>query len=107
METHSYKPTATRTMCTYVLVLYHCGCYGAITCHSSCAQIMAQIDRINDPEAWQGDGLGQLPFAMADECDPWWHNTLLVEKAAFCDGFWDHGCPSEQRADMWPTYEYN
>ncbi|KAL7918318.1 hypothetical protein ACQKWADRAFT_316661 [Trichoderma austrokoningii] len=63
---------------------------------------MAEIHRINDPAAWQGDGLSQLPFYMPDECDPWWHNTILVPRAAFCDRFWVNDCPSEQRMDEWP-----
>ncbi|EHK48712.1 hypothetical protein TRIATDRAFT_305516 [Trichoderma atroviride IMI 206040] len=66
--------------------------------------IMAEIHRINDPEAWQGEGLSQLPFYMPDECDPWWHNTILVPRAAFCDRFWVNDCPSEQRMDEWPEY---
>lgn len=91
-------------MCTYIMILYHCGCYGSITCHTSCSLIMAEIHRINDPEAWQGEGLSQLPFYMPDECDPWWHNTILVPRAAFCDRFWVNDCPSEQRIDEWPEY---
>ncbi|KAL6815112.1 hypothetical protein J3E69DRAFT_106954 [Trichoderma sp. SZMC 28015] len=91
-------------MCTYILILYHCGCYGSITCHTSCAQIMSEIHRINEPEAWQGEGLNQLPFHMDDECGPWWHNTIVVQRAAFCDQFWENRCPSEQRAAAWPGY---
>lgn len=91
-------------MCTYIMILYHCGCYGSITCHASCSQIMSEIHRINDPEAWQGEGLSQLPFYMPDECNPWWHNTILVPRAAFCDRFWVNDCPSEQRMDEWPEY---
>ncbi|KAL6802523.1 hypothetical protein GGI42DRAFT_27724 [Trichoderma sp. SZMC 28013] len=91
-------------MCTYILILYHCGCYGSITCHTSCSQIMSEIHRINEPEAWQGEGLNQLPFHMDDECGPWWHNTIVVQRAAFCDQFWENRCPTEQRTAAWPGY---
>lgn len=89
------------TMCTYTDVLYLCGCCGPPVCNTSCSQVMSELDRINHPEAWEGEGLTQLPFDMADECMPSWHNALLVSEAAVCNHYLGDGCLPEQRVPEW------
>ncbi|KAH0499534.1 hypothetical protein TgHK011_006724 [Trichoderma gracile] len=89
------------TMCTYTDVLYSCGCCGPPVCDKSCSQIMSELDRINHPEAWEGEGLNQLPFDMADECVPSWHNALFVRETAVCDHFWGDGCLPQRKVPAW------
>ncbi|PTB65242.1 hypothetical protein BBK36DRAFT_1105873, partial [Trichoderma citrinoviride] len=67
----------------------------------SCSEIMSELDRINHPEAWEGEGLTQLPFNMADECVPNWHNVVLVPEVAFCDHSLGDGCLLERRVPEW------
>ncbi|TFB06284.1 hypothetical protein CCMA1212_001547 [Trichoderma ghanense] len=88
-------------MCTYTDALYRCGCCGPPVCYTSCSHIMSELDRINHPEAWEGDGLTQLPFDMADECVPNWHNAILVPEEAVCDHYLGGGCLPEQRVPDW------
>lgn len=91
----------THTMCTYTDVLYSCGCCGPPVCDTSCSQIMSELDRINHPEAWEGEGLAQLPFNMADDCAPYWHNALFVRETAVCDRFWGDGCLPQRKVPAW------
>lgn len=79
-------------MCQYVLYWYDCGCYGALVCDTTCHRIFEELDRINQPDAWEGAGLEGLPFDFPDECAPGWHNTSIMRRLVICDWCWHGGC---------------
>ena len=80
-------------MCGYVLLANMCGCYGPLVCDISCSLIMQELDRINQPEAWDQKGINELPFRFPSECEPGWHNTRTVYSDVLCRRYWAQ-CPA-------------
>lgn len=80
-------------MCSYVLLANMCGCYGPLVCQRSCVAVLQELDRINQPEAWDDQGLRELLFRLPDRCLPGWHNTTAMDSGVFCNRY-RAPCPS-------------
>lgn len=73
-------------MCQYILLLNICGCYGPPWSDPDeiCPLIMQQINRINEPEAWEGDAVNQIPFQDPAPCKMGWHNVTVFPTNVPC-----------------------
>lgn len=67
-------------MCRYILLVNICGCYGPPWADPDeiCPLLMQQINRINEPEAWEGDAVNQIPFQYPPECEMGWRNNVTI-----------------------------
>ena len=84
-------------MCRYILLYNWCGCYGPIFTDDYCYRILEQLDRIYGPEAWEGKGMSELPFALPPECTPGWHNTRVEASGLACQLL--ESCPARLDPD--------
>lgn len=57
-------------MCSYILLVPRCGHGTMLLSLEDCPHIFEQLMRINDPAAWEGDAVHQIPFDVPDECCP-------------------------------------
>ena len=74
----------TPPMCIYVLSVPLCGHSPALLFGPSCPAVFAQLDRINEPAAWEPPGLYELPFHLPDACLPNERNIAVMRSADFC-----------------------
>jgi hypothetical protein len=75
------------SMCRYIVLTNICGCHGPPWADPDeiCPLIMQQINRINEPEAWEGDAVNQIPYQDPPPCVMGWHNLTIVTSNVPCD----------------------
>ncbi|KAK1839758.1 hypothetical protein CCHR01_17613 [Colletotrichum chrysophilum] len=57
-------------MCIYVLLIPTCHHNPLLLFDTSCHLILEELQRIHQPNAWEGDARGEIPFDMPEACVP-------------------------------------
>lgn len=70
------------TMCVFVLLVPTC--YHNLF-DTSCRLILEELQRINQPAAWEGSVLAEIPFAVPEPCLPGPHTIQLIYTSDSCD----------------------
>lgn len=72
-------------MCIYVQTVPLCGHPPpTILSYASCTNVLSQLMRITEPEAWEPGNLDRVPFEMSDECDPGPDNIYVLYSDDYC-----------------------
>ncbi|KAI3397560.1 hypothetical protein diail_10653 [Diaporthe ilicicola] len=72
-------------MCIYIQTIPLCGHPPpALLSYAFCNNILAQLMRITEPEAWKPENMGQVPFDMPDDCDPGPDNIYILYSDDYC-----------------------
>lgn len=72
-------------MCIYIQTIPLCGHPPpTILAYASCTDVLAQLMRITEPEAWEPGGLDRVPFEMSDDCDPRPDNIYVLYSDDYC-----------------------
>lgn len=78
-------PKKKKRMCIYIQTIPLCGHPPpTILSYASCANVLSQLMRITEPEAWEPGNLGRVPFEMSDDCDPRPDNIYVVYSDDYC-----------------------
>ncbi|ROW12845.1 hypothetical protein VMCG_00009 [Cytospora schulzeri] len=72
-------------MCIYIQTIPLCG-HPPPTIHAyaSCTNVLAQLMRITEAEAWEPGELDRVPFEMGDDCDPRPDNIYVLYSDDYC-----------------------
>ena len=72
-------------MCIYIQTIPLCGHPPpTLLSYASCNNVLAQLMRITEPEAWEPENVGKLPFDMPDDCDPGPENIYVLYSDDYC-----------------------
>ncbi|KUI56916.1 hypothetical protein VP1G_04317 [Cytospora mali] len=72
-------------MCIYIQTVPLCGHPPpTIISYTSCTNVLSQLMRITEPDAWEPGNLDSVPFEMGDDCDPNPDNIYVVYSDDYC-----------------------
>ncbi|KAK2605228.1 hypothetical protein N8I77_008081 [Diaporthe amygdali] len=72
-------------MCIYIQIIPLCGHPPpTLLSYASCNNVLAQLMRITEPEAWEPENIDKVPFDMADDCDPGPDNIYILYSDDYC-----------------------
>ncbi|KAG8161655.1 hypothetical protein KVR01_008642 [Diaporthe batatas] len=84
-------------MCVYIQTIPLCGHPPAtLLSYASCNDVLAQLMRITEPEAWEPENMDKVPFDMPDDCDPGPDNIYVLYSDDYCG--WECRNNAYQRA---------
>lgn len=72
-------------MCIYIQTMPLCGHPPTtLLSYASCNDVLAQLMRITEPEAWEPENMNKVPFDMPDDCDPGPDNIYVLYSDDYC-----------------------
>lgn len=72
-------------MCIYIQTIPLCGHPPpTLLSYASCNNVLAQLMRITEPEAWEPENVGKIPFDTPDDCDPGPDNIYVLYSDDYC-----------------------
>lgn len=78
-------PESSLPMCIYIQTIPLCGHPPpTLLAYASCNDVLAQLMRITEPEAWEPESIGKVPFDMPDDCDPSPDNIYVLYSDDYC-----------------------
>ncbi|KAK2730207.1 hypothetical protein CKAH01_09729 [Colletotrichum kahawae] len=71
-------------MCIYVLLIPTCHHNPLLLFDTSCHLVVKELQRINQPAAWEGDARSEIPFDMPEACTPRLDNIQPIYTSDSC-----------------------